>query len=105
MADTIRIRATLHGDVADVRVAIPHPMETGLRKDDKGQLVPLHFIAHLTATHNGKIVMDAQLSQGLSKDPFLAFRVKGARTGDKIAIAWVDNRGEKGAIETAVRAS
>jgi sulfur-oxidizing protein SoxY len=41
MAEPMRIRATMAGDVADVKVLMNHPMETGLRKDAKtGQLVP-----------------------------------------------------------------
>ena len=45
MPEPIRMRIKLDGDVADVRVLIGHPMETGLRKDPStGELVPLHFI-------------------------------------------------------------
>jgi sulfur-oxidizing protein SoxZ len=33
MADPMRIRAQLQGDIADVKVLMFHPMETGLRKD------------------------------------------------------------------------
>ena len=35
MADPMKIRATMQGDVADVKVLMNHPMETGLRKDSK----------------------------------------------------------------------
>ncbi|MGH8634053.1 MAG: thiosulfate oxidation carrier complex protein SoxZ, partial [Burkholderiales bacterium] len=40
----MKIRATLQGDVADVRILMLHPMETGTRRDAKGEIVPLHFI-------------------------------------------------------------
>ena len=54
MAEPMRIRATMAGDVADVKVLMNHPMETGLRKDAKtGQLVPAHFITEVSATING----------------------------------------------------
>ncbi|MDO9636339.1 MAG: thiosulfate oxidation carrier complex protein SoxZ, partial [Thiobacillus sp.] len=33
MAEPMRIRATMAGDVADVKVLMNHPMETGTRKD------------------------------------------------------------------------
>ena len=102
MAEAMRIRATVQGDVADVRVAINHPMETGLRKNEKGELIPAHFITRLTASHKGKTVLDAQCSQGISRNPFFAFRVKGARPGDNIAVSWVDNQGGKGGIQTTV---
>ncbi len=55
MPDPIKMRITLDGDVATVKVLMPHPMETGLRKDAKtGALVPAHHITNVTATLNGK---------------------------------------------------
>ena len=105
MAEPMKIRARMDGDAADVKVLMSHPMETGQRKNEKGELVPLHFIQSVTATHNGKIVLDAQWSQAIARNPFLGFRVKGARPGDKIVVSWIDNTGDKGSIETTVAAA
>jgi sulfur-oxidizing protein SoxZ len=105
MADPMRIRATLQGDVADVRILMRHPMETGARKDAKGDTVPRHFIQSVVATHNGNIVLDAQWSWAISRDPFLGLRIKGAKVGDKLSVTWVDNRGEKRTDEAAVAAA
>jgi sulfur-oxidizing protein SoxZ len=105
MAEPMRIRATLQGDVADVRILMMHPMETGQRKDSKGQLVPQHFIKNVVVTHNGKVVLDAQWSQAVSRNPFLGVRVKGAKVGDKISVTWVDNMGDKRSDETTVVAA
>ena len=103
MADPMKIRAQLKGDVADVKILIFHPMETGLRKDGvTGQLVPMHFIQTLTATHNDRTVFEAQWSQAVSKNPFLNFRVRGAKPGDTIKVGWVDNRGERANIEATL---
>jgi|ERR1043166_1797314 sulfur-oxidizing protein SoxZ len=105
MAEPMKIRATLQGDVVDVKVLMSHPMETGQRKDAKGELVPVHFIRQVTATLNGKTVLDAQWSQAVSRNPFLGFKVKGAKVGDKIAVSWIDNTGDKSSIETTVSAA
>jgi sulfur-oxidizing protein SoxZ len=103
MADAMKIRATLQGDVADVKVLMFHPMETGLRKDaTTGDIIPLHFIRRVLATHNGKTVLDAQWSQAISKNPFLNFRVKGAKSGDRITVSWEDNKGEKASIDATL---
>ena len=104
MAEPMKIRATLQGDVADVRILIQHPMETGQRKDAKGEIVPMHFIQSVGVTHNGKTVLDAQWSQGISRNPFLGLRVKGAKAGDKIIVTWADNKGDKRTDEVAVAA-
>ncbi|OGA46820.1 MAG: thiosulfate oxidation carrier complex protein SoxZ [Betaproteobacteria bacterium RIFCSPLOWO2_12_FULL_62_58] len=104
MAEPMKIRATLQGDVADVRILMLHPMETGQRKDAKGDIVPLHFIQNVVVTHNGKVVLDAQWSQAVSRNPFLGLRVKGAKAGDKIGVTWTDNKGDKRSDEAAVAA-
>lgn len=104
MAEPMKIRATLQGDVADVRILMLHPMETGTRKDSKGELVPVHFISSVIVTHNGKTVLDAQWSQAISRNPFLGLRVKGAKAGDKISVMWTDNKGDKRTDEVAVAA-
>ena len=103
MADPMKIRATLQGDTADVRILMRHPMETGTRRTAAG-LVPLHFIQSVVIQHNGKTVLDAQWSQAISRDPFLGVRVKGAKTGDKISVTWTDNKGDSRTDDVAVTA-
>jgi sulfur-oxidizing protein SoxZ len=104
MAEPMRIRATLTGDVADIKVLMNHPMETGLRKDAKtGQLVPAHFIQEVTATLGGKVVLSAELGSGVSKNPYLGFKVKGAKAGDKLVVNWVDNTGDKNSAEAEIK--
>jgi sulfur-oxidizing protein SoxZ len=105
MSEPMKIRATLQGDSADVRVLMLHPMETGQRKDAKGVIVPLHFIQSVLITHNGRTVLDAQWSQAVSRNPFLGLRIKGAKAGDRISVTWVDNKGDKRTDEAAVTAS
>lgn len=102
MAEPMKIRATLQADVADVRLLVNHPMETGLRKNERGDLIPLHFITRLVAMHNGRTVLDAHLSQGISRNPPLGFRIRGAKAGDRIVVSWIDNKGEKETVETVV---
>lgn len=105
MAEPMKIRAVLQGDSADVRILMMHPMETGQRRDSRGDLVPLHFIQSVVVAHNGRTVLDAQWSQAVSRNPFLGLRVKGAKVGDKISVTWVDNKGDKRTDEATVAAS
>ena len=102
MADPMKIRAKLDGDVLDVRVLMAHPMETGQRKDGAGNLVPLHFIQTITAQLNGKPVFQAETSQAIARNPVFGFKLKGAKTGDKLSIAWTDNKGDKRTDEVTV---
>jgi sulfur-oxidizing protein SoxZ len=102
MADPMRIRAQAAGDKATVRVLMSHEMETGQRKDSAGKPIPAWFIQEVNAQHNGKTVLSAQWGPAVSKNPFLQFVVKGAKAGDKIAVSWVDNRGDKRTDEATV---
>lgn len=105
MADMMKIRARLKDGVTEVKVLMSHPMETGRRINDAGETVPAHFIQLVTATLNGKTVLEAQWGTGIAKNPYLTFRLKGANLGDTIAVSWVDNKGATNAIETAVEAA
>ena len=99
----MKIRARMKGDVAEVKCLMNHVMETGLRKDSKtGQIVPAHFITNVTCEVGGKQVMDAQWGGGISKNPYLAIKVKGAKAGDKVVISWVDNKVETNSGDTTV---
>ena len=92
MAGEMKMRVSLEGDVADIRVKMTHPMETGTRPDPKTKaLIPAHYIKQVVASLNGKTVLEAQWAGSISKDPFLGFKVKGVKVGDKIAINAVDN--------------
>ena len=104
MPDPIKMRITLDGDVATVKVLMPHPMETGLRKNPVGEgFVPIHYIHHVVATHNDRPVLDAQWSRSVSKNPFLEFRVRGAKSGDRIAVSWEDTHGESNRLAARVK--
>lgn len=102
MADPMKVRASLAGDIVEVKCLINHPMESGLRKDTAGNIVPAHHITNLNATLNGKPVLDAQWGGGISKNPYLTFKVKGAKSGDKIAVNWIDNKGDKNSAEASI---
>ena len=98
----MKMRAKLNGELTEVKVIISHPMETGRKKDDAGQIIPAHFIQLVTATLNDKPVLEMQWGTGISKNPYLTFHLKGAKVGDKITVTWHDNLGKTGTGEIAV---
>ena len=103
MADTMKMRATLKGDVAEVKVLMSHPMESGLRKDAKtDKVIPANYIKNVSVAVNGKPVMQAEWSGAVSKNPFLGFRLKGVKAGDRVTISTVDNQGAKQMGELAI---
>lgn len=93
MVDNMKMRAQLKGEYVEVKVLMSHPMETGRRRNDDDTLVPAHFVQLVTATWNGKPVLEAQWGTGIAKNPYLTFHLKNAKAGDTIAVTWQDNLG------------
>ncbi len=102
MPDPMKIRATAKDGVADVRVLMAHEMETGQRKDAAGNTIPAWHIATVTASLNGTPVLKCHWGPAISKNPYLQFKVQGAKAGDRITVAWVDNKGEQRTDEATV---
>ena len=97
MAGPMKMRVRKEGDYADVRVLMAHPMTTVQQSKGKP-----HFIQNITVKHNGRTVIEGQISQAVSRNPVFSFRVKGANKGDKIEVSWLDNKGETNSTESAV---
>ena len=91
---TIRIKAKEHAGIVDVKSLMKHPMETGLRKDKDGNIIPPHFIQEIVAENNGAVVFSGSFNTSISKDPYLSFQYSGKK-GDKLTLSWTDNQGQK----------
>ena len=102
MSDPTRIRANLAGDQVEVKLLMAHDMETGLRKDPDGKLIPAHFIQNVLVTHNGSAVLSAQWGTSIARNPFLHFRFKGGKPGDKLVVSWTDSKGERRTDEAEI---
>jgi len=102
MPDPMKIRASVVGDVTEVKVLMSHEMETGQRKDAQGNVIPAWFIQNVTAIYNGKTVLSAQWGPAVAKNPFVSFKFKGGAKGEKVVITWTDNRGDKRIDEATI---
>ncbi len=103
MADSIRMLCEVEGDIATFKSLIRHPMETGQREDElTGEKIPAHFIQEVTVEHNGRVIFEALWSTGISENPYLSFKFRGAKPGDPIKLSWVDNKGESDSLVAEV---
>ncbi len=100
----IKVRAKESAGVATIKALISHPMETGGRKDkNTGKTIPAHFIQEVKITHGGKKAITGYWSGGVSNNPYISVTVRGAKKGDTVGIAWVDNKGESDSVETQIK--
>ena len=102
MAEPIKIRAQLQGEMTEIRILMQHPMETGQRKDDKGQTLPVNFIQTFSVQHNGKPLVEGQLNTSVAKNPLFVFKTRSIKAGDRLVVAWKDNLGEQRQDEITV---
>jgi len=81
MADPMKIRATLAGDVVEVRVLLQHPMETGYRPGPDGRTLPRNILRRLEARFEGELVFAADLFPAIAANPYLAFPMRATVSG------------------------
>lgn len=101
----IRLRASLEGDTLVVKTLFSHPMENGLAKDEAGRLIAARYITQVQLQLNSQTVIQVETSSGVAKDPLFGWRLKGAKAGDTVRVAWRDNRGDENWAETVVRSA
>ncbi len=92
----IRVPKTIkQGETITVRALVPHPMEI-IQRDASGKQVDkvYNFIHTARVTFNGQELLSAQLTQSISANPVLAFKMKADKPG-KLEIAFEDTTGVK----------
>jgi sulfur-oxidizing protein SoxZ len=103
MASSIKIRTKLQDGIVTVRALITHPMEFGIREDEKtGEVRPGRFITDVFCSHNGQQVLKANWAAGISKNPYLSFQFTGAKADDVLSIEWRDNQGQGDKLDVAI---
>ena len=98
---TIKLRTKEKGGQIQVKALITHPMETGLRRDKKGDKIPAQYINEVMVEANGEAVMTANWTGSVSKNPFISFSYAGAK-GDAVKLTWKDNTGKSDSLEKTV---
>jgi len=84
-----------HGELIEIRILIQHPMETGYRHDDVGRLIKRNVINAFSCRYNGEEVFRADLSSGISANPYLQFYTVAEASGE-IEFNWIDDEGKQG---------
>ena len=101
MAGPMKMRATLASGYHR-RARADDPPDGDRPAQGADGKIPLHFIQNVVVKLNGKTVVEAEISQAVSRNPVFTFRLKGGAKGDKIEVSWLDNQGETNKIESAV---
>ncbi len=80
------------GEIIQIKTLISHKMETGLRKDKKGKMIPRKIINKFVATYNGTEIFNADWHAGISANPYMAFHTVATESGT-LKFTWTDDDG------------
>ena len=81
------------GEIVEIKTLISHKMETGLRKDKDGKVIPREIINKFTCTFNDKLVFSADWHPAISANPYMAFNLRASESGT-LNFTWHDDTGE-----------
>ncbi len=80
------------GDIVEVKALVYHPMETGLRKDRSGKVIPRHILKKFICMVAGKEVFSADFDTAIAANPFIRFKFRAVQSGP-VVLTWVDEDG------------
>lgn len=85
-------RSAARGEVIEIKTLIEHPMETGLRRDSTGEVIPRKIINQFICRYNGEEVFRADLHEAVSANPFIVFSLR-ATTSGRLDFIWNEDFG------------
>jgi len=80
------------GDIIEIKTLITHKMESGVRKDKKGNPIPRKILNKFTCTYNGEEIFSADWHPAISANPYMAFNAVATESGT-LEFTWVDDDG------------
>jgi len=80
------------GEIVVLKTLVQHVMETGLRKDKSGAVIPRQIINRFTCEFNGKPVFSCNLEPAIAANPYFEFTAKVEESGT-FKFTWVDDDG------------
>jgi sulfur-oxidizing protein SoxZ len=80
------------GEIFQVKALISHQMETGLRKDSEGRVIPRKIINKFVCRYNGVDVFIVDLHEAVSANPYFEFYLRAAESG-RLDFIWEEDGG------------
>ena len=100
--DGVLMRTKKSNDGLIFRALITHPMTPPLKSPQSGAVIPGYFIQEVEAQVNGEPVLHGDWSAGVTRDPYLSFKIRQAAQGDIIRLSWKDSSGNSASSELVV---
>ncbi len=84
--------AAAKGEVFRVKTIISHQMETGLRHDDQGEVIPRKIINRFVCRYGGAVAFSVDLHEAIAANPYLEFYLHATESG-QLEFVWEEDGG------------
>ena len=81
------------GSLIEIMTLISHRMDTGLRKDQNGKVIPRKIVNKFLCRYNGETVIKADLHEAISANPLIQFHLVAENTGT-LEFIWNEDGGQ-----------
>ena len=80
------------GEIFQVKTIIAHQMETGLRVDEQGEVIPRKIINRFICRYGGAAAFSVDLYEAVAANPYLEFYLR-ATDSARLEFTWEEDGG------------
>ena len=84
--------AAAKGEIFQIKTLISHQMETGLRRDDQGDVIPRKIINKFVCRYNDVVVFAVDLHEAVAANPYIEFYLRATESG-RLEFVWEEDGG------------
>lgn len=90
------------GEIIEVKTLLRHRMETGLRTDGDGNVIPRHIVNRFVCQYNDAVVFSVDLHPAISANPYIEFRIAATQSGN-LKFFWYEDGGKVYTAQRRIR--
>jgi sulfur-oxidizing protein SoxZ len=80
------------GEIIEIKTLAGHPMETGFRHTQTGELIPRDIIRTLVCLYNGAEIFRAEMHPAMAANPLVSFTTVATESGT-LEFKWTGDNG------------
>jgi sulfur-oxidizing protein SoxZ len=80
------------GEIFQIKTLITHQMETGLRRDDQGNVIPRKIINRFVCRYNDVVVFGVDLHEAVAANPYIEVYLRATESG-RLEFVWEEDGG------------
>jgi sulfur-oxidizing protein SoxZ len=90
------------GAVIEIRTLAAHPMETGFRRTQLGEVIPRDIIRSLVCIYTGVEIFRAELHPAIAVNPLISFSTVATESGT-LEFRWTGDNGYSASHSAAIK--